>query len=190
MVFAQLRTSVIVREGYDGVHALPSVRFPAQPFRQLVGDAVHAAHRWDNPYLVPYACVAVLAPVSLESQVFFGDVERYCHGVVRIVQQSRQICLDFFLANPASLRHVLVDVSDGVAVFDYVFPFLEVFERHLMAGRHVRFQRDAPSVHLNFVSRTKGRDGHGHIVGRIDFQISSFHYDRIVVDCSQTCASK
>ena len=95
--------------------------------------------------------------------------------------------------------HVIIDIvydrikpsiKRWVAVFDYVFPFLEVFERHLMAGRHVRFQRDAPAVHLNFVSRTKGRDGHGHIVGRIDFQISSFHYDRIVVDCSQTCVSK
>ena len=175
MVFAQLRTTVVMGESHDGIYPLAAVRLAAESVGQLVHDTVHAAHGRDNPNLVAYSHITVAAAVALERAMLHGDVRVHLHRRVGIVQQSRQIGLDIFFAHPGTFGHVLHHVTDGVAVFYDIFSGTEILQCHLVSGRHVRAKRNSATVCLNGLSRTKGSDGHRHIVGRIDSQISCFH---------------
>ena len=174
VIVAQLGATIVVRVGDDGIHALASSLL-AQTFGQLVGNAVDTTYSGDNPHFVTYSHVTILATVALECKPFVGDVEVNGYGVVGVFEQTSQIGLDLVFVNPLSLLYIFGSVSDGVAILDDVFTFVQVGQHHFVSGRCILQHGDVLSVDGDSFSGIQCLDSHGNIVGRVNFQILSFH---------------
>ena len=110
-------------------------------------DTVYTTHGGDNPYLVTDTYITVFAAVSFERQVFLRDIEVYADRIVGVIQQSGKVCLYLGFIDPASLFHGSHGMADGVTILDDILALGEIFQCHLMAGRHVFLQRDGMTVY-------------------------------------------
>ncbi len=169
VVTAELGAAVVVGEGDDGVDAAGCCLLRFKPRYYLLADAVHAAHRGDNPYLVADSDLPVSAAETLEGRctpfpfllvfgnnypnfslfvpVFAGFWERgyrnFRHRFVFIFQKAGEIRLDAGMIDPAARRSVFGNVPYGIAVLDYVVAFSEIDQSELMPLGHILQEGDA-----------------------------------------------
>ena len=88
--------------------------------------------------------------------------------MVLIFQETLQIGLNVMTVQPASSRHILCDMSDGVAVLEHIFPDLQITECHLMAhGNVVESKKTLPCC-LDFCIFCDIAKSNCHIIARMD----------------------
>ena len=127
VVVRQLRASVVVVPGIDGIDGAVVSNFLSQLVGQSFGNAVDAAYRRYNPYFVTYAYITVLADVAPEGSVLDGNVKLLAHRLVRVLQRTAEVCLQVVFVHPVAGFHVLAGMADRVAVLDDVFAFAYIF---------------------------------------------------------------
>ena len=137
--------------GVDGVNVLAS-RLCQQLVNQALGNAVDAAHRGHNPYLVAHAHVAVLAAIALKGSVLVFNAKFLVDRIVCVLERTAEIGLEVVLVHPVARLQVAARMADGVAVLDDVLALLDVAQQHLVACRHVLGQYDTFAANLNDVA--------------------------------------
>ena len=170
MVAAELGTAVVVGEGDNRVDTPhPAGHLAAKALGDLFGDAVDAAHRREDPDLVPDPDLAVRPPEAAEGPQLRrrGDLDE--GGVVPVVEESLEVGFDAAVVDQGAGRRVPGHMPDREAVLDDVFARGQVPQDHLVAPRNVRTEHDA----FDRFTRPEVLQGHRDVVGRVDFDI--FH---------------
>ena len=95
-------------------------------FCQLLCYAVYTADSRNNPNLIAYADITILADVALERAVLNRDAEFLINRIVCIFESSCEVGLDVVLVYPFSSLEILGCMTDRIAVFNDILTFFLV----------------------------------------------------------------
>ena len=174
MVLRELGASVVVMPSMYSINAVKTSLF-FEFLCQLFCNAVYTTDSRNNPNLVSYAYVTVLADISLESAVLNRNVEFLINGIVCIFKCSCKIGLEVVLVYPFASLEILGSMTDRVAILYNVLAFFLVCEKNLMSGRSILQQLYFLVSVGYYLTSLHSSETYNHRVSRVDFQKCLLH---------------
>ena len=160
MVFAKLRTAIVMRETQE-LRFATAFRcrgrhdFLLSALHNLPADAVDTTYGGDYPDVVAYACLPVRAQKAPKGRGLFpspfcggGRVQSY----LTIIQRSTEVRCDIVMIHEFSLGDGTRSMTYGITVFYDIFVLCYVPKGKFMTSRDAR----------------QCSQGHSHSVSRID----------------------